>query len=256
MLTVTGPRTFEAVWADGTLERQAFIIGTPDGRILPSRNITRAESATIFFRLIDDATRTQYWSRTNNFTDVNSQDWFNNAVSTTTRMGLFEGTTTRTFAPEQNTTRAELVAAIVRFMELSQGTATIVPTSGINLFNDISGHWAREYINIAAAQGWIQGAQGLDGPFNPSAPITRAETAAMINRLTGRLQEQSVSLPNMRTWADKSNPAAWYFLYLQSASNSYTFEWGNNGYERWIEIIQPRNWAALERPYSTPQSIR
>jgi len=233
------------------LSRQAYLIGT-EGAIRPNANITRAEVATIFFRLISDDMRAANWSQANPYPDVAIENWFNNAVSTTTQLGIFGGRPDGTFAPNQAITRAELVAAVVRFMD-----AAGVSAVGKDMFDDIYGHWANAYINAAAMQNWIRGSYGHGGAFYPDRPISRAETAAIINRIFDRLPESTADLlPNMLTWPDNANTGAWYYLYLQAASNSYTFEMKPGGvYERWIALIPVRNWAGLERPDSTPGGV-
>jgi len=263
-LIVTTPRTFVAQWMPNRpgepwipgpeptpLERQAYLIGTSDGLIRPNANITRAEVATIFFRLITDEARAAYWMQENPYHDVELQNWFNNAVSTMTHAGVFTGFPDGTFAPNQSITRAEMTAVVVRFIERMDG---------VNLlgdhFSDISDHWAVEYINTAAVNGWVQGYS--DGTFRPNQAITRAETAAMINRLSGRLIERAEDLlPDMQTWPDNANVNAWYYLYIQSATNSYRFTWRGTGnaFERWVTIIPARNWAVLERLESRPEDI-
>ena len=242
------------VWAPrvSPLERQAYLIGRPDGLIYPNDNIRRAEVATIFFRLITDDMRADYWTQENPFPDVVLAEWFNNAVSTTANAGIFIGMPDGSFAPNRSITRAELATAVVRFMDM------MVDVLGLeNSFDDIDGHWAAGYINAAAVSGWVQGPHGLGGAFYPDRPITRAETAAIMNRIFGRLQESPADLlPDMLTWPDNRNETSWYYLYIQSASNSYTFEWKPGGrYEGWITIIEPRDWAVLERPDSRPEDI-
>ncbi|MCL2568132.1 MAG: S-layer homology domain-containing protein [Oscillospiraceae bacterium] len=232
--------------------RQAYLIGTEEGLIRPNANITRAEVATIFFRLISDADRKAGWSQTNPFSDVERNHWFNNAVSTTTRMKIFQGRPDGTFGPNEPITRAELATAVARFMDVAGFL-----NAGGNQFSDISGHWANAYINAAAMNRWVEGPDGLGGAFYPDRPITRAETAAIINRIFERLPETPADLlPDMITWPDNANIGAWFYLYLQSASNSYTFQRKPDGvHERWIAIIPVRDWAALERPNSTPGDI-
>jgi len=231
--------------------RQAYLIGT-NGYIRPSANITRAEVATIFFRLIEDADRAANWTQTNPFSDVALENWFNNAISTTTRMGIFQGRPDGTFAPNQAITRGEFAAAVARFAE-----AIGLLSTEEDLFNDIYGHWANAYINAIAAKNWVQGSHGQGGAFYPDRLITRAETAAILNRMFGRLPESPADLlPNMHIWPDNADSSAWYYLYLQAASNSYTYELKTDGiHERWIAIIPVRNWAALERPDSVPEDI-
>ncbi|MCL2569431.1 MAG: S-layer homology domain-containing protein [Oscillospiraceae bacterium] len=234
-------------------ERQAYLIGFEDGLIRPNGNITRAEVATIFFRLITDEARYDYWTQQNPFSDVAPQNWFNNAISTMTNADIFTGLPNGTFAPNQTITRAEMTAVIVRFMDAMEGMHLLEEH-----FSDISGHWAAGYINAAAVNGWVQGTYGRGDAFYPDRPITRAEAAAMVNRISGRLQERAEDLlPNMRTWPDNANINAWHYFYIQSATHSYTFQWrgADNAFERWLTIIPPRDWAALERPDATPNSI-
>jgi len=170
-----------------------------------------------------------------------------------TNANVFYGFPDGSFAPNQTITRAEMAAVIVRFMDEMEDANLLG-----NHFNDIAGHWAVEYINAAAVNGWVEGPQGLGGAFQPDRPITRAETAAMINRISGRLQERTADLlPNMVTWPDNANVNAWYYFYVQSATNSYRFRWrgANNAFEQWITIIPVRNWAVLERPDARPDDI-
>jgi len=243
--------------------RQAFLIGRQDGYYQPrtsnpQSNITRAEVATIFFRLIADQTRTNYWAQTNPFVDIELENWFNNAVSTTANMGIFRGVSDYEFAPNQSITRAELAVVLVRFMGMEHSSMIAATQNNGDRFNDIDNHWARAYINEAARHGWIEGEQGLGGPFNPSRPITRAEAAAMINRIFQRLIESpDYLLPNMVTFPDNRNPNSWYYLHIYMATNSYTYRWreDRDPYKELIEIIQPRDWSVLELPTSRPGDI-
>lgn len=236
-------------WPAG--QRHAYFIGNGDGLILPGRNITRAEVATIFFRLIPDDTRAQYWSQTNAFADVDEARWFNNAISTMTHQGLIQGRPDGSFAPAEYVTRAEFAATIVRHM----GYTNVSPTD-VAHFTDVSAtHWASGYINIAANHGWVVGRNGIGSAFEPTAPITRAEAAALINRIFNRVPASlDDMLPNMLTWPDNANPTAWYYAYIQSASNSYTFEI-HEGFEVWGQLLPIRDWSLLERAHSTPHCI-
>jgi len=225
--------------------------------IRPEGMITRAEVATIFFRLSSDELRTEAWSQTNPFGDVELRHWFNNAVSTTANMGVFMGVSETSFAPNRQITRGELATVLVRFMDQGSIGQFAAPFAAGDQFSDIDGHWAQAYINRAAAEGWVQGRHGLGGPFEPDAPISRAETAAMINRMFGRLVEGPSSLlPDMLAWPDNANPNAWYYLYMQMASNSYNYRPGvGTRYKELIRVIEARNWAVLERPDSRPEDI-
>jgi len=230
--------------------RQAYLVGD-NGLIRPNANITRAEVATILFRLITDEARVAYWMQANPFSDVALQNWFNNAVSTMTNADVFNGFSDGTFRPNQPISRAEMTAVIVRFMD-EMGDLSLLGSH----FSDIASHWAVEYINTAAVNGWVQGYS--DGTFRPNQAITRAEATAMINRISGRLVERTEDLlPNMRTWPDNANVNEWYYFYIQAATNSYTFQRRgvDNAFERWVALIPSPDWTVLERPDSRPGDI-
>jgi len=233
----------------------AYLIGDGDGLIRPRANITRAEVATIFFRLYSDAFRYEHWSQENEFTDVSSADWFNNAVSTTANAGTFQGRENGdgvVFAPHDTMNRAEFAAVLAREFELDLDAHT-----GDDLFTDIGDSWARRYINAVGAEGWMIGPYGIGGVFNPEQPIQRAEVATALNRMLDRQPENAGDLlAGMRTWSDNANENAWYFLAIQEATNSHTHEMKDCGiYEYWAELLPPRNWAVLERPDSNPWDI-
>jgi hypothetical protein len=228
---------------------EAYLVGFPDGTIRPNSSITRAEVATIFFRLLDDDYRAQIWSQQNSFSDVTASNWFNNAVSTLTTADILEGFPDGTFRGNQAITRAEFVTIIARFISEPAHT-------GSDRFNDISGHWANESINAVGHYDWIVGFAG--GEFRPNQSITRAEAAAIVNRMLDRLPETSADLlPGMVTWPDNMNTNAWFYLYIQEATNSHDHEMKADGvHETWTELREPRDWTVLERPGSSPRDIR
>jgi|GEM_PF-2413065 len=223
----------------------AFLVGGPDGTIRPHDTITRAEVVTILFRLLDDDFRAIHWGQQNNFTDVNVNAWFNNAISTMTNAGIVQGADGE-FRPNEAATRAEFSAMVARFFtdfEASTG-----------MFTDIEGNWAEDYINLIAGFGIVQGVG--DGTFNPDAALSRAEAAAIVNRMLNRIIDSSDDLLEGRTrWPDKNNVHAWYYLYLQEATHTTSFERLENGNVRWIEILPHLNWTVLEQPHSTAGSI-
>ncbi|MCL2285120.1 MAG: S-layer homology domain-containing protein, partial [Firmicutes bacterium] len=240
------PPTFEPA-----LTHYAFIIGFSDGTVRPHANMTRAEAATIFFRLISDQHRARIWSQTNSFADVTPERWFNNPISSMERGGLFRGIPLGSyFNPNQAITRAEFAAMVVNFLGLGNATFT-----GNNAFTDINGHWASNVINLAYQQSWIRGFG--DGTFRPDQAITRAEVVALVNRALNRVPEfPSDLLDGMVRFVDNANPNAWYFLYIQEAANSHYHVMKADGiHETWTQLITPRNWRALERPYSQPHHI-
>ena len=230
----------------------AFMIGfAEDGTIRPHANITRAEVTTIFFRLITDQHRANIWSQTNSFADVPRDRWFNNPISTMQNGGLFAGIPLGyNFNPNQAATRAEFAAMVVNYLGLGHYRVT----NG-GAFTDIAGHWASDAINVAYLQGWVRGFG--DGTFRPDQLITRAEVAALVNRALGRLPQTAGDLlPGMIMWPDNMNQNAWYFLYIQEATNSHHHQAKADGvHETWTHLIDPRNWRALERPNSMPWDI-
>ena len=221
-----------------TTDHFAYIIGYEDGSVRPNGSITRAEVATIFFRLLTDETREQYWSSTNNYTDVKAGDWFNNAVSTLSRMGILGGYADGTFRPDATITRAEFAKIAVSFFKYKD-------IASENIFTDVvRGSWYESFVTAAAEIGLIEGYE--DGTFRPDASITRAEACTIINRTLGRAPDKGHLLPEseMLTWPD--NPeSAWYYAQIQEATNSHEYKWLGD-IEQWLEKLPERNWAELE----------
>ena len=227
-------------------DHYAYIIGYPEGDVRPNGQITRAEVATIFFRMLTDEARTRYWNTENSYTDVALEAWYNNAVSTAAVAGIVSGYPDGTFAPNAPITRAEFAAIAARF---DSG-----PYTGDDYFSDTAGHWANEYINRAAQRGWISGYE--DGTFKPEQKITRAEAMTLVNNILNRKPENADSLDDeMIAWPDNSDTSAWYYLAVQEATNSHHWEKGtDNTHEAWTGMREVRDWAALEQTYSNAQS--
>ena len=230
-----------------TVDHYAYIAGYEDGTVRPNNNITRAEVATIFFRLFTDEYRETYWSTNNPFSDVAYTAWYNNAVSTTSNAGIIAGYPDGTFQPNNYITRAEFATIAARFLSEEY--------VGPDLFTDISGHWAAEYINRAANAGWINGYP--DGSFRPNAYITRAEAMTLVNSMLGRMPHKDHMLENMVKWPD--NPeAAWYYEAVQEATNGHDYDWYEEEdqlfYEIWTALQPNRDWAALEKEWSNAYS--
>ena len=216
-----------------------YVIGYIDGTIRPNNDISRAEVATIFFRLLTDEAREQYTTTAGSFTDVKAGMWCNRAIATLTNMGIIKGYTDGSFQPNKSITRAELATIIARFAKLDVNTKT---------FSDITGHWAQKNIELAAGNGWINGYE--DGTFRPNNNITRAETFAMINRVLDR-QTESVSdlLPtsDMNMWSDNLNENAWYYKDVQEATNYHKCDRvGDSVYEKWTEKVPDIDWASYQ----------
>jgi len=217
--------------------------------VRPGGNMTRAEVATILFRLITDEHRASVWTQQNPFPDVQIGNWFNNAVSTMFNDGIFTGMPDGTFEPDRPITRAEFAVTMSRFFP---GLPIDAPVA----FTDTQDHWAAAQINAVASAGWVTGYP--DGTFRPDQSITRAEVAAIVNRILGRLPETKYDLlPAMITWADNMDPFAWYYLYIQEATNSHNYVRSDDGiHETWVELLYPRNWILLEQPNSNPWDIK
>lgn len=222
----------------------AYIIGYPDGMVKPEGNVTRAEVATIFFRMLKDEARDRYWSKTNNYTDVKSTDWFNNAISTLSNMNVINGYPDGTFRPNAGITRAEFAKiAVSFFQDYSRQTLG-------DLFSDISGKWYTEYINLAAELAIVNGYP--DGTFRPDNLITRAEAMTIVNNTLRRTPHKEGLLPekDMITWPD--NPkTAWYYEAVQEATNSHEYTRATiHDKEQWTSELPVRDWAAFERAWS------
>ena len=230
-----------------TTDHFANSIARDDGLVHPMAPITRAEVATIFFRMLTDESRTMFWSTDSVYVDTDSSDWFNNASATLTNAGIITGKPGGLFDPDAPITRAEFATIAVRFFG---GTY-----EGEDIFPDIAGHWANQYINRAAVLGIIEG-RG-DGTFDPDAYITRAEAMTIVNRTLGRAPSAEHMLPDMITWPDNMDTTTWYYAAVQEATNSHDFELievDGTQVESWTVLQPVRDWAALERAWSQANS--
>lgn len=216
----------------------AYIVGYPDKTVHPQSSITRAEVATIFFRLLTEETRTANATKTNNYADVSSDKWYNQAVSTLSAMGIIKGDSRGNFNPNAPITRAEFAAIAARFDK----TEDVAAAS----FGDVAMHWAKPEISVAANNGWINGY--TDGTFHPDSKITRAEAMAMINRVLQRLPESKADLlDGMIQWSDNADTSKWYYLAVQEATNSHYYELKANQHEKWTKLRENRDWTELEK---------
>ena len=219
-------------------DHYAYIVGYPNGNVEPNGNITRAEVATIFFRLLTEKVRTANSTQSNSLSDVTRGQWFNHAVSTLSSMGIVKGHNDGTFAPNAPITRAEFAAIAARFDDKNTDTSS--------KFTDIASHWAKNEIGIAANKGWINGYP--DGTFRPNQYITRAEAMTLVNRVLNRLPENSSDLlDSMIKWPDNSDASAWYYLAVQEATNSHYYKTKENKFEKWTKLRETRDWTELEK---------
>ena len=223
-----------------TADHYAYLMGYPDGTVRPGGSITRAEATTIFFRLLTEESRSQFWATENRYSDVSAGRWYNNAVSTMTRAGIVNGYPDGTFRPNAPITRAEMAKIIALFAKLEPSAER---------FPDTAGHWAEPYIRLAAGSGWTEGYP--DGTFRPDRAITRAETVTMIDRVLERVpKDESRLLPHetMLTFPD-CRPGQWFYIAVQEAANSHIYERAaseQHGDEQWKELRDNRDWTRLE----------
>ncbi len=217
-----------------TSDHFAYVQGYPDGTVKPAGNITRAETAAILFRLMDEGSRKTYYSTKSGFRDVASGSWYNTYVATLNNAGVITDSSNGYFRPNEAITRAELAAMLAKFSET---------TGAANYFNDVSAkYWAANAIAICAKLGWITGYP--DGTFRPDKNVTRAELMAMINRATGRAPKSADAfLPGMKTWIDNTSDK-WYYLDVQEATNSHSYT--VKGSETWTALTSDPNWSLYE----------
>lgn len=214
----------------------AYVIGYMDGNVRPYGLISRAETTTIFFRLLKDSVRDGNLLTSNTYTDVADDYWANTAISTMTGLGIVQGRSTMTFDPKAPITRAQFAAICARF--------DTGKSNGEQTFSDIQGHWAEKYIQRAAELGWIKGFE--DGTFRPDTYITRAQAMTMINRVLNRIPEdESDLLPGMNVWPD-CNPGDWFYLTVQEATNSHDFKHKAGSYETWTGLNANPDWTRYE----------
>ena len=238
-VTMNSDKTVYAGWeATGVPDKLngddhfAYVIGYPDGKVHPKGNISRAETATIFFRLLKADIRDGNLTADNGFSDVADGQWHNKAISTMAKLGIVKGRRADSFDPDASITRAEFAAICARF--------NTKPVENSGSFSDISGHWAENEIERAAAFGWISGYP--DGTFRPDARITRAEAMTMINRVLCRMpQSKSDLLDSMVTWPD-NKPSDWHYLAVQEATNSHDFNRQGEVGESWTKLTSVPDW--------------
>ncbi len=219
-------------------DHYAYIVGYPDKTVRPQNGITRAEVATIFFRLLTDETRDANSTKSNSYSDVAAGAWYNHAVSTLSAMGIVKGDSDGKFNPNAPITRAEFAAIAARFDDKANTTTAD--------FSDIASHWAKNEISAASNNGWINGYP--DGTFRPDNKITRAEAMTLVNRVLKRLPETAEDLhDDMIKWSDNSDASQWFYLAVQEATNSHYYQTKENQFEKWSELRDTRDWTELEK---------
>ncbi len=230
-----------------TDDHYSYLIGYSDGTVRPNGKITRAEVATIFFRLLDDDTRAKYWSSKNDFSDVSADKWYNNAVSTLSNMGVIGGYADGTFRPDAPISRAEFAKIAVSFTQ-NNGSATY------NYFTDVkTTDWFAPYVTAAKDAGLIEGYS--DGSFKPESKITRAEACAIVNRTLGRKPSKAhMKISDRIDWPDVQT-TDWFYEAIMEATNSHTCTMGDR-VETWTGKLPQRDWATLETGWANAYTGR
>ena len=225
-----------------TKDHYSYLIGYSDGTVRPNGRITRAEVATIFFRLLTDDARQRNWSSENNFSDVSADKWYNNAVSTLCHMGVLGGYSDGTFRPNAPITRAEFAKIAVSFSQ-ANGSAVY------SYFTDVkTTDWFAPYVTAAKDSGLIEGYS--DGSFKPENRITRAEACAIVNRVLGRKPSKNhMKISGRIDWPDCTT-ADWFYEAIMEATNSHTYQMGKR-VETWNDKLPQRDWAALENNWAS-----
>jgi len=230
-------------------DHYSYIIGYPDGNVKPEGQITRAEVATIFFRLLTDESRTEFWSTTNAYSDVRADQWFNNAISTLSNAGILDGYNDGTFRPNAPITRAEFAKIAVSFFAYADEEYKA-------LYPDVpEGKWYAQYVEAATELGLINGYP--DGTFRPDKTITRAEACTIVNRTIERHPHEDQLHDDMIVWPDNPAPGEagheWYYEQIQEATNSHEYVM-KNAFEDWTDLLENRDWAAFEKMWSDANS--
>ena len=244
---VPGVEIFLPAFALTRDDHYSYLIGYADGTVRPNGKITRAEVATIFFRLLDDDTRAKYWSSENNFSDVSADKWYNNAVSTLSRMGVIGGYADGTFRPDAPISRAEFAKIAVSFTQ-NNGSAVY------NYFTDVkTTDWFAPYVTAAKDAGLIEGYS--DGSFKPESKITRAEACAIVNRTLGRKPSKAhMKISDRIDWPDVQT-TDWFYEAIMEATNSHTCTMGDR-VETWTGKLPQRDWATLETGWANAYTGR
>ena len=232
-IQMTSDKTVYAGWrhdytpADlNSKDHVSYVSGYPDGTVRPDAPITRAETATMIYRLLTDARRAEIDTEVNSFGDVSSSDWFVRPVSTMANGGYIVGYPDGTFGGSKQITRAEFVTMLVRFIGLKDAECS---------FHDVSqNHWAYRFIAMATDAGWIAGY--TDGTFAPDQTITRAEAMTILNSVLNRGVNEKSELLNFKVWPD--NPqTAWYYYEVIEASNGHEYT-GARPSEDWTKLVK------------------
>ena len=213
-------------------EHKAYIFGYDDGTFRPDNNMSRAEAAAIFARLISEK-KGENISGKANFNDISTKDWFAKEVGYLEKYGIIKGYSDNTFKPNDSVTRAEFVAMTVRFNALfndvKKGSYTVK-------YTDVEkGYWAYSDIAYAKNVDWLNGY--ADGSFKGDNAITRAEVVTVVNRATNRKADEEYITKNvsvLNKFTDIRNNSMWYYADIMEAANTHLANSRDNS-ETWVK---------------------
>ena len=228
-LPVKEDKVLKASWIKNKLNKNdhyQYIYGYKDNTVRPENYITREEVAVVLYRLLDSQYREEIYSDKNIFPDVKAERWSNIEISTLNNGRVVEGYPDGEFKPGKNISRSEIAAMMVRFYDDGQ-------EDNRNIFTDLSeNHWAKKYINIAAAKGWVQ---GNDGKFRPDESMTRAEFVTMMNNILDRKTKAEDMVDGRKVYKDLDKKK-WYYEAMEEAINSHDYR-RDTGLEKWIRLV-------------------
>ena len=210
----------------------AYIFGYDDGTFRPDKNMSRAEAAAIFARLISEQ-KGEKISGKSDFADVKSSEWYSKFIGYIEKYGIIKGYSDNTFKPDENISRAEFVAMTVRFNSLfndvKKGSYTVKYTDVAN------NYWAYSDIAYAKHAGWLNGY--ADGTFKGDNAITRAEVVTVVNKATGRIADEGYinkNLSSLNKFTDLKNTSHWAFYSICESANTHLANSHDNS-ETWVK---------------------
>lgn len=213
-------------------EHKAYIVGYDDGTFRPDNDMSRAEAAAIFARLISEK-KGESISGKSKFKDIKSNEWYANSIGYLSKYDIIKGYADGTFKPDESVTRAEFVAMAVRY----HGLFNEVKNTGYTVkYTDLKkGYWAYNDIALAKDIGWLNGY--ADGTFRGDNNITRAEVVTVTNRATGRKADEEYIKANytrLNRFTDVTDSSKWYFADVNEAANTHKAVSSDDG-ESWVK---------------------
>lgn len=229
---VTGETDKDGVVILPTTEHKAYIVGYEDGTFQPDGDMTRAEAAAIFARMISEE-KGEKISGNHSFTDVSENAWYADYIGYLAKYDIIKGYEDGTFKPDAPVTRAEFTAMTVRYYDLFHDVKYPANTTK---YPDVSGsYWAVKDISYATNAKWLNGY--ADGSFKPDTNITRAEVVTVVNRMTGRTADKEYindNLSVLNKFTDLKNNAHWAYYDIMEAANTHKAV-SNSENEIWVK---------------------